>query len=572
MTTIQVQQNTKRPKKVISGLLALFFMLTIGLLIYLYPFASSKTEKYVIHDYSILLNGKLQGNAVLNDKKIYVPLEVIRSGIDDSIFEEKQSVIITTNQKVIRFPINKNNYFINQSTINTSFPIIKNMNNQLYIDLKSLTSIYPIQFHVTKNTKIVWIEKNKDIYYKGMMSKKDVSNDWMRLRTKPDLQSPYVEEVQAGESIRIEDQKDDFYYVRTKEGIGGFIKKKYIEKKQKVQISTATKPDARYFLEFNAPVHLTWEAVYTKTPDPKHLPKMPGVNVVSPTWFALKNKQGDVSNLSSSSYVKWAKKNGYQVWALFSNSFDPVLTKQAFSKYETRKKIINQLRTYVKKYQLDGINFDIENVAPEDGPLVTQFIREASVYLHQDHKFVSMDITFKAKGNWSEFYEREKLASIVDYLIVMAYDEHWASSPTAGSVASLPWVESNLEQLLNEIPSEKLILGVPLFTRLWKEETKNGEISVSSKALSMEQANKWIKERNVKAIEDEKSGQNYVEYNDKKTNIIYKMWLEDELSLKKRANLAAKYKLAGVASWSRYFADKSAWLALKTSLSAFDTK
>ena len=123
----------------------------------------------------------------------------------------------------------------------------------------------------------------------------------------------------------------------------------------------------------------------------------------------------------------------------------------------------------VKSIDLDGINIDIENVREEDGPLVTQFVREATPYFHQAGLIVSMDITFMTTGNWSAFYEREKLAESVDYLIVMAYDEHWGSSEIAGSVASFPWVEANLQKLLEVVPNDKLILGVPLYTRLWEE-------------------------------------------------------------------------------------------------------
>ncbi|GIN84142.1 hypothetical protein J6TS2_05280 [Heyndrickxia sporothermodurans] len=572
MELIELKSNTKRPKKMMFGIVILFIMITIGLLIYLYPFASTKKELYVHDDYSILINGKIKGQAQYYEKKIYVPLNVIEKELDDSIFVEKKSVIITTKNKVIQLPIEQQNYFINQKSVRSSFPIIKKVDNNLFVDLKTLSTIYPIQYHVTGNKKIVWIEKNKDVYYKGKIINKDIKHAYLRLRTKPDLQSPYVEAVQKSEDIRIEKQLDDFYFVRTKNGVGGYIQKKYVEKKQKVSVATNTQPETSNTLQFHAPIHLTWEAVYTKTPNPADLPKMPGVNIVSPTWFKIKNKQGEVTNLASHSYVKWAKKNGYEIWALFSNSFDPTLTRQAFSNYESRQKIINQLRHFMKIYQLDGLNFDIENVDPKDGRLITQFIREASVYLHNDHKYVSMDITFIAKGNWSEFYEREKLSTVVDYIIVMAYDEHWGTSPTSGSVASLPWVENNLEQLLKEVPNEKLVLGIPLFTRLWQEEEKNGKVSVSSQALTMEQAKAWMKERKVKAVEDTESGQNYVEYHDVKTNTVYKMWLEDELSLKKRAELGAKYRLAGVATWSRYFADSSAWVALQTSLSAFKTK
>lgn len=572
METIEVKTNTNPMKKVMFGIVVLFILCTIGLLIYLYPFASSEKEPYVNKKYSILLNGKIQDQALIEGKNIYIPIKVVHSGIDDSVFTEKQSVIITTNQKVIQIPINKKTYFINQKPVHAQQPIIKNMNNQLFIDMKTLTSIYPIQTKVTKHSKIVWIEKNNSTYYKGKIIDKKVKEAYLKLRTTPDLQSPYVAVVNKGENVRIEKQKKDFYLIRTEEGIGGYIKKKYVVKNEQVRLTTKTRPEKKSNLQMNVPIHLTWEAVYTKNPDPAKLPKMPGVNVVSPTWFKLKNNHGDVTNLASKDYVKWAKKNRYHVWALFSNSFDPELTKVALNNYETRTKIINQLRSYMKTYQLDGLNIDIENVEPKDGPLITQFVREAAVYLHNDHKYVSMDITFIADGNWSEFYEREKLSSVVDYMIVMAYDEHWGGAQTAGSVASLPWVESNLKQLLNEVPNEKLILGVPFFTRLWKEEMKEGKLSVSSKALSMDQANAWMKERKLTAIEDADSGQNYVEYTDAKTNAIYKMWLEDNLSLNKRAKLAANYQLAGIASWSRYFADKSAWLALQSSLSALSNK
>ncbi|MCI1590755.1 MULTISPECIES: glycosyl hydrolase family 18 protein [Heyndrickxia] len=569
MATLEFRTKTKRKNKLFYGILVLLLLAAACLLFYFYPFASSEKVQYISNKNSILVNGKIQGTAVQDGNQLYVPIKIVQKNIDQSLFIENNAVILTTNQNVIRMPLNKEGYTANQVSKKTDFPIVKSINNDIYIDLKTLTKIYPIQFHITKENKVIWIEKNNEAYEKGKITVKDTRKAFLRLRTKPDLHSSYVEEIKKGENIRIEKAIGEYYFVRTLEGIGGYIKKEYVTKNEKVQISTVTKDESTTSLKYNAPIHLTWEAVYTKTPNPDQLPKMPGVNIVSPTWFKLKNNQGDVTNLASDSYMKWARKNGFQVWALFSNSFDPTLTKEALTHYETRTKIINQLLTYVKTYKLDGLNIDIENVSPEDGPLVTQFVRELSVYLHNEGKYVSMDITFIAKGSWSEFYERDKLATVVDYLIVMAYDEHWASSPTAGSVASLPWVKNNLEQLLKEVPNEKLILGLPFFTRLWSEEMKDGQMSVSSKALSMDQANAWMKERNLKAQEDPETGQNYIEYKDAKTNIVYKMWLEDSLSLKKRAQLAAQYDLAGVASWARYFADDSAWLALQSSLSAF---
>jgi spore germination protein YaaH len=286
---------------------------------------------------------------------------------------------------------------------------------------------------------------------------------------------------------------------------------------------------------------------------------------VSPTWFSLTGNDGTISNLASLEYSKWAQSKGYQVWGLFSNSFDPVLTHEALKDFETRQKIIVQLLHFSQMYQLQGINFDIENVYPVDGPLVTQLMREATPYLHEAGLVVSMDITFYAgeNNNWSSFYEREKLASIVDYLIVMAYDEHTGSSPVAGSVSSLPWVETNLQNLLKEVPKEKVILGVPLYTRLWKEQIKeDGTTEVSSQSMSMAKTKEWLTVKGLQPVYDEASGQNYAEYFAEEENATYKVWIEDELSLTKRANLAANYKLAGMASWSRVFGDQTAWTAM----------
>ncbi len=226
-------------------------------------------------------------------------------------------------------------------------------------------------------------------------------------------------------------------------------------------------------------------------------------------------------------------------------------------------------------YQLQGINFDIENVNKADGQLVTQFIKEAAPYLHEAGLVVSMDITFSAgdNNNWSSFYERKELGTIVDYLIVMAYDEHWGKASGAGSVASLPWVEKNLQKLLTEVPNERLILGVPLYARLWKEQQKeDGTTEITAKALTMDKVKAWITEKGITPTYNEESGQNYAEYYAADEKATYKIWIEDELSLKKRADLAYTYHLAGIGTWARYFADPTAWTALNMNANQAMTK
>jgi spore germination protein YaaH len=542
-------------------------MIASSILFLLYPFASKEKSTYFTEKNPILFDGTQKGNALLEGDSIFLPLSFMQEHIDDSIiFDEKsKSIIITTADKVIQMPTDSLTFFVNQEPVDLQVSPIISKEGQIFVAIDHLLSYYPIQYSVLENTGAVWVQKNGDHYIQGEISAHDVHSEKLRLRTEPSLKSPYTAEMSKQETVMIEAEEQDYYLVRKENGLSGYINKKYVKKNKEVTITISQKNEILEIPKINGPIQLTWEAVYTKNPDHTQIPDMLGLNVVSPSWFSLIGNDGSISNLASLEYSKWAQSKGYQVWGLFSNSFDPVLTHEALKDFETRQKIIVQLLHFSQMYQLQGINFDIENVKQEDGPLVTQFMREATPYLHEAGLVVSMDITFYAgeNNNWSSFYERSKLAGIVDYLIIMAYDEHSGSSPVAGSVSSLPWVEKNLQNLLNEVPKEKLILGVPLYTRLWKEQQKeDGTTEVSSQALSMSKVKEWLAEKGIQPVYDDESGQNYVEYYAEVEKATYKVWIEDELSLSKRANLASTYQLAGIATWSRNFGDQTAWTAI----------
>jgi spore germination protein YaaH len=555
------KQKSTSKGRILWGLLFASILIISSILFLLYPFASPKSEKYFQGENAIVFNGKQEGNAIIEGDVVYIPFEFMKEFIDKNmIFDEKSnSMIITTKNRVIQMPSESLTFYINEKPVKLHFSPLKDEKGKLYIALDPILDYYPIQYHIFPESEGVWIQKDGEAITHGLVTDKDIHKEKLRLRTDTSLWSSYTAQTKQGEPVFIEGEKEDYYFVRKQDGTAGYMNKKFVKKGQTEKVVVKQEQEEFHLPRIDSTIQLTWEAVYHRNPDTAKIPKMPGVNVVSPTWFKLADGKGSINNLGSLEYTNWAKNNGLQVWGLFSNAFDPELTHQAFVDFETRQKMIRALLHYSKMYKLDGINIDIENVNPEDGIFITQFIREATPYFHQAGLVVSMDITFISNGNWSAFYERDKLANLVDYLIVMAYDEHWGSSPVAGSVASLPWVEENLQELLELVPNEKLILGVPLYARLW-QVTDSGE--VSSKALSMEKVKEWLTENKVKPVYDESSGQNYGEFYAEKEQTTYKIWLEDELSLKKRADLAKKYELAGIGSWSRYFADERAWTAL----------
>lgn len=565
MARIETYKKTGLSKGwVITGLVASVLLILSSIVVFLYPFASKEKVDYFEGTNPILFEGKQRGTAIIEGESVYVPLDFMKEHIDETIvFDEKSnSIIITTTDKVIQMPTESLTYFINEKPVQLQFAPLVDDEGQLYIALEPIIQFYPVKYRVLDGSNTVWIEKDGAQIQKAVISKEDVHEEKLRLRTDSTLRSPYVAATDYGESVFVEGEKEEYYFVRKEDGVAGYISKDLVKIKEEETIEVEYEQKSVNSPTFDGPINLTWEAVYTKNPDTSLIPKMDGVNVISPTWFELKDASGAIGNLASLSYSQWAKQQGYQVWGLFSNAFDPDLTHEALKDFETRQKMIRELLHYSQLYELNGINLDIENVREEDGALVTQFVREATPYFHEAGLIVSMDITFiSGSGNWSAFYERDKLAQIVDYLAVMAYDEHWGSSPKAGSVASLPWVETHLQKLLEVVPNEKLILGIPLYTRLW-EIKDSGE--VSSEAKSMPQIKEWLATNNLTPVYDEESGQNFAELYVPNEATTYKVWLEDESSLMKRTNLAVKYDLAGVASWSRYFGDQTAWMALQT--------
>ncbi|MEO2076143.1 MAG: glycosyl hydrolase family 18 protein [Bacillus sp. (in: firmicutes)] len=568
MARLDYAKNKKRSTKwIIGGLIGSCLLIFTSIFFMLYPFASTEKKAYFEGQHPILFKGKQLGNALIEENTLYVPLTFLKKNIDSSIHydEKSKSVIITTTDKVVQMPTDSLTYFVNQKPVNLQLSPILAKQGEIYIALDPVLSFYSIQYKTLPDSMAIWIQRDGEQYDNGRLIEKDINIEKLRLRTEPSWQSPYVADMKPKEQVMIEGEKDDFYLVRKENGISGYIKKEYVIKGERVKVSVKKERKTFQIPKINGPIQLTWEAVYTKNPDITKIPEMTGLNVVSPTWFSLASNTGVVKNLASLDYSKWAQGKGYQVWGVFSNSFDPKLTHEAFKDYDTRTAIIRQLLHFSQMYHLQGLNFDIENVNPEDGPLVTQFMREAAPYLHEAGLVISMDITFSAgdNNNWSSFYERPKLANIVDYLIVMAYDEHTNAATGAGSVASLPWVEGNLERLLTEVPHEKLILGVPLYARLWKEQTNaDGTVEITSKALAMDKVKVWLTEKGVQPKYDEASGQNYAEFYAAEESAIYKIWIEDEFSLNKRVELAIKYKLAGIGTWSRLFGDQTAWTAL----------
>lgn len=283
------------------------------------------------------------------------------------------------------------------------------------------------------------------------------------------------------------------------------------------------------------------------------------LNTVSPRWFML-NKDGTIGDSADLSLVDWAHKQGYKVWALVGNRFDAEASHQVLSQPDQRKEMVQTLTALATKYKLDGLNIDFEGLYPKDRDAYTAFISELGAALRPLHITLSVDIPPDLDHEWSDPFDYAALGKHADYLVLMGYDEHWATSPAAGSVASLPWLERGIERLISDVPASKVIVGLPLYTRDWKKENNK----VKSSELLLHQQSKLLSGQPAQTEWDPKTGQYVATY--QKNGVTHTIWTEESRSLALKYQIAIEKGVAGVAFWSIGGETPDVWTSLRNVL------
>lgn len=536
---------------ILALLMTLFISGALGIWYY-YPSAQwingASAYSLVIHNTPVSKEEFMWENEAL-----LISVDLIKDRFDPHIYWEPENkrIMVTTRDKTIEMNSRQLTAYINQQPVAVSIPLTV-MEDRPYVPIEFLAPVYGITIETLESgiTTIDYI--NKPILT-------GIVNQQTYLRTGPFYRSPRIESLSVNDSLIIYGEEDGWYKVRSSGGYVGYVDKQHITLQEIQAVTLRDNMSSPPWKPLGGKVNLTWDYISRPRYDISDYKSIPGLNVISPTWFHLADGSGNIINYGSLPYVEWAHDEGLQVWALFSNSFDPEITSEMLGSLENRKNVINQLVVLARLFRLDGINIDFENIYYEDKDLFTQFLRELTPILHEQGLTVSVDVTVRSNSpNWSMVYDRPAISKIVDYVAVMTYDEHWRTSPVAGSVASLPWVEAGLIRMLEQVPREKLLLGVPFYTRIWEEEElADGTIQVTSKALSMRQAEETLKANNALISVDEAAGQNFGIYEDK--GKVYKIWIEDEFSMRQRIELVRKYDLAGVASWRRGFEKSHIW-------------
>ena len=481
----------------------------------------------------------------IEDGMIYLSFDYIKKYLDESIEYDKSTEEVKIQNEHANKILKLNEYEakFNSGTIDLRAPVIEK-NGKIMLPIEAFIYDYDVSLRYNKDIRLLLLDY-RDKEYDLSKTTKEVF-----LREDSSKRSPIIKKLPEGEKLYIYGEKSKFYKVRMPEGYAGYVLKENVDDNfEKVNLASSKKNISK------SPINLTWDYTYAEHSDEKvnQIKNINGLDIIIPTWFSIRNGNGDMIDRGNLNYIKKYNELGVDVWAYLDNSFNPDITHEALSNENTRKKVIDKTLELCKKYNMKGINIDFEHTKIEDRDNITAFVNEFREKAGDDF-IITVDVTPQISSDVTkEPYDRKALAEVSDYIVVMAYDQHWGSSDEAGSVAQYKWVEGSINVLFRNVPNRKMILGVPLYTRLWKES--NGK--VTSKTISMNEVANIIASKGLNPSWDKDSQQNYVEYEE--NGSTYKIWIEDANSLEKKVSLVNKYNLAGVGSWRLGFETQNIW-------------
>ena len=378
-----------------------------------------------------------------------------------------------------------------------------------------------------------------------------------QVRYQGGIKSDILTDVYEGDKVIVLEEMETWTKVKTEDAFIGYVENKVLsEKTAETPVPVTDYVEPVY--ESNTRDHkinLAWHAVASAAGNDTFTELMAGtksINVISPTWFALSDNEGNFTSNATQDYVTRAHDMGIEVWGLIDNFTNAdVDTYEVLAGTSTRQHLIDGLINTALEYELDGINIDFENISLDAGEPFVEFIRELSIPCREHGIVLSVD-NYVPMG-YTNHYNRKEQGIVADYVIVMGYDEHYNGSETAGSVASIDFVDKGIANTVAEVPANKVINAIPFYTRIW--ETKG--LTVTSQAVGMELAQQYIADHNITTEWDEQTCQNYGEY--QSGDSYYQVWLEDADSIRVKLNVMDKYGIAGVAEWKLGFEVDSIW-------------
>ena len=559
MSKEEIEKKKKIIKKTFITIIALFAIFIIAMIVNNFVILdNNKTTNLVINNRNVTSN--LKNEILIENNVIYLSKSDIANFFDKYIYEDEETnqIITTYDKKIAAIGFENNEMTVNGSKKEIYAHVI-NRDDTIYIPISEMKDIYNIEIENIESTKVITMDSL------DREQKQAIVTSNLAVKSSINFIAKTVDRVEKGDTVIVISSENGYSRIRTQSGKIGYMKSNKLENEFVVRQNMEEEK------QIEGKINLTWDyfSQYGSAPD-RSGTTIDGVNVVSPAFFyldsdgKLKENVGD----EGQAYIEWAHNNGYKVWPMVSNAEAAreslSITSEIMNSYTKRQELIEDIVNMCVKYDLDGINVDFENMRQEDIDMYSRFIIELTPRLKEIGLVTSVDVTAPDGGEtWSLCFDRNVIGDVADYIIFMAYDQNGVSSTKPGTTAGYDWVELSLNKFLTteEIEPEKIILAVPLYTRVWTTNSE-GDI-ISNPTVAMKNIDNVIPEGTEKKWNDDLK-QNYVEYSD--GDNTRQIWIEDIDSLKAKVSLIKEHNLAGVASWEKDMETDEFWSMLKEEL------
>ena len=545
----------KKYKSIIAVAVLVILVAILGIVTHVVMKYIPSSEKMDLNEYYgemadgeialVIGTEKLEERGLVDGDRVYLPLDVVNTYLNQRYYWDSanQQILYATPSELTSESASSeagDKVWVKDDKVYLNLTYV-----QEYTDLDAYITKDPYRIAIQykfKNVKTVTVKKNTSIRYRG------------------GIKSAILTSVKKGTKLRLIEELENWDQVATDDGYIGYIDKKKVGEAEKTKFERSFKKEEYSYLTMDSKVNMVWHQV-TSTDANAYFAdataNMTGVNVISPTWFYLTDTSGNIASIASADYVSQAHEKGLQVWGLIDNFTQEVSTTETLSSTAARQNIISQLIQAAQDVGMDGINVDFESLSEDVGTHFLEFLRELSIECHKNNLVLSVDNP--VPEDFTSHYDRAEQGRVVDYVIIMGYDEHYVGSE-AGSVASLPWVEQGVQDTLKEVPAKRVINAIPFYTRLWRTTGGN----VTSEAIGMDQAQQTIADNNVETYWDKTTSQNYGKYDI--DNSTYQIWIEDAQSVAEKVKLVSKYDLAGVSAWKLGFENSGIWKVISDNL------
>lgn len=545
----------KKYKSIIAVAVLVILVAILGIVTHVVMKYIPSSEKMDLNEYYgemadgeialVIGTEKLEERGLVVGDRVYLPLDVVNTYLNQRYYWD------SANQQILYATPSE---LTSESASSEAGDKVWVKDDKAYLNLTYVQEYTDLDAYITKdpyriaiqykfkNVKTVTVKKNTSIRYRG------------------GIKSAILTSVKKGTKLRLIEEMENWDQVATDDGYIGYIDKKKVGEAEKTKFERSFNREQYSYLTMDSKVNMVWHQV-TSTDANAYFAdataNMTGVNVISPTWFYLTDTSGNIASIASADYVSQAHEKGLQVWGLIDNFTQEVSTTETLSSTAARQNIISQLIQAAQDVGMDGINVDFESLSEDVGTHFLEFLRELSIECHKNNLVLSVDNP--VPEDFTSHYDRAEQGRVVDYVIIMGYDEHYVGSE-AGSVASLPWVEQGVQDTLKEVPAKRVINAIPFYTRLWRTTGGN----VTSEAIGMDQAQQTIADNNVETYWDKTTSQNYGKYDI--DNSTYQIWIEDAQSVAEKVKLVSKYDLAGVSAWKLGFENSGIWKVISDNL------